>query len=130
MDMQQIMEMLVEMKAKADADREEGKANQAKMDAKMKTYHEMLARMEAKTDINLKEMRSTVDAIEEKMDAWIADRKDDQKETMSCQLTAEVCLDSKEPNLEDMESEVERQEVPTEEAAVNSSGTMKKWHRS
>jgi hypothetical protein len=44
-------------------------------------------------------------------------------------VTMEACLDSKELNPEDMESEVEQQEVPTEEAAVKSSGTMKKWHR-
>jgi hypothetical protein len=40
-----------------------------------------------------------------------------------------TCLESKEANPEDMESEVERREVPTEEAAVKSSGTMKKGQR-
>jgi hypothetical protein len=110
--MQQIMEMLVEMKAKADADREE-RRGQAKMDAEMKTYQEMLARMEAKTGINLKELRSTIGAIEEKVGAWIADRKDGRKETVSCQLMMGVCLDSKEQNLEDMESRVECREIPT-----------------
>jgi hypothetical protein len=63
------------------------------------------------------------------MDALIENTRDDRKETMSCQLTMKACLDSKEPNPEDMESEVERREVPTEEAAVKSSGTMKKRHR-
>jgi hypothetical protein len=38
----------------------------------------------------------------------------------------ETCLDSKELNLEDMESEVEHWGAPTEEAAVKSSGTIKK----
>jgi hypothetical protein len=33
-----------------------------------------------------------------------------------------------EPNPEMMPSEVEHREVPMEEAAVKSSGTMKKWH--
>jgi hypothetical protein len=65
------------------------------------------------------EMRSTVSALVGKMDAWIAEMKDEQKETMSCQLMVKACLDSKEPSPEDMESEVERWEVPTEEAAVN-----------
>jgi hypothetical protein len=55
--------------------------------------------------------------------------KKDWKETISCQLTTAVCLDSKELNSEDMESEVEHQEVCTEEATVKSSGTMKKRHR-
>jgi hypothetical protein len=63
------------------------------------------------------------------VNAWIADMKDDQEETMSCQVMTETFLDSKELNPEDMESEMEHREVPTEEAAVKSSGTMKKWHR-
>jgi hypothetical protein len=37
--------------------------------------------------------------------------------------------DNKEPNPEDMEYEVERREVPTEESAVKSSATIKKRHR-
>jgi hypothetical protein len=41
-----------------------------------------------------------------------------------------ACLDSMELNLEDMKSEVEHWEVLIEEAAVKSSGTMKKQHRS
>jgi hypothetical protein len=40
----------------------------------------------------------------------------------------EACLDCMELNLEDTESEVKHREVPTEEAAVKSSGTMKKQH--
>jgi hypothetical protein len=68
------------------------------------------------------EMRSIINAL-------IADMKDDQRETMSCQVMIEACLDSKELNPEDMKSEMEHQEVPMEEAAVKSSRTMKKWHR-
>jgi hypothetical protein len=41
----------------------------------------------------------------------------------------EACLDSKELNPEDMKSEVEYWEVPIEEAAVKSSGTLEKKHR-
>jgi hypothetical protein len=48
---------------------------------------------------------------------------------MSCQVTTEACLDNKELNPEDTESEVEHRKVPTEEAAVKSSVTMQKWHR-
>jgi hypothetical protein len=40
-----------------------------------------------------------------------------------------MCLDTKELNLEDMESEVEYWEVPMEDVAVKSSGTIKKWRR-
>jgi hypothetical protein len=63
------------------------------------------------------------------VNAWIEDMKDDLRETMSCQVTTDACLHSKELNSEDMESEAEHREVPTEEAAVKSSGTMKKQHR-
>jgi hypothetical protein len=73
-------------------------------------------------------MRSTVSALVGKMDGWIAEMKDEQKETMACQVMMKTCQDSKEPNLEDMESEVERREVPAEEAAMKSSGAMKKRH--
>lgn len=52
-----------------------------------------------------------------------------KKETMSCQVTTKACVDSKQPNPEDMESKVEHQEVPMEEATLKSSGTMKKQHR-
>jgi hypothetical protein len=40
-----------------------------------------------------------------------------------------VFLDSKELNLEDMESEVEHREVPMEETVVKSLGEIKKRHR-
>jgi hypothetical protein len=45
---------------------------------------------------------------------------------MFCQVTTEACLENKKLNSEDIESEVEHREVPTEEAAVKYSGTMKK----
>jgi hypothetical protein len=51
------------------------------------------------------------------------------EETVSCKVTTETCLESKQLNPEDMESEVKPREVPTEEAALKSSGTMKKRHR-
>jgi hypothetical protein len=50
-------------------------------------------------------MNIKVDATEEKMDAWITEMKDGRKKEMiSCQGMMEACLDSKEPNLEDMQS--------------------------
>jgi hypothetical protein len=64
------------------------------------------------------EMRSIVNV-------WLADMKDGRKETMSCELMTEACLDNKELNLEDMKPKVEYQETSTEEAAVKYSGTMK-----
>jgi hypothetical protein len=52
-----------------------------------------------------------------------------QKETVACQVTTEVRLESKEPTSLEVESGAEHQDVPKEHAAVNSSGIMKKWHR-
>jgi hypothetical protein len=68
------------------------------------------------------EMRSLVNT-------WRANMRDDQRETVSCQVTMQAYLDSKELNLEDIKSKVEHREVPTEEAAVKSLGIMKKQHR-
>jgi hypothetical protein len=119
-------------------------ANQARLEATQAETKTDREEMLARTDANQErmneslreeiksgqaEMRSTVCAIVGKMDASIAEMKDEQRETMACQVRTEACLDSKEPNPEDMESEVEHREVPTEEAAVKSSRTMKKWHR-
>jgi hypothetical protein len=42
------------------------------------------------------EMKSTINAFQEKMDASIANRKNDIKET-SCQETTNACLECKEP---------------------------------
>jgi hypothetical protein len=112
-----------DMNANRKADREDLKemmeemmnANQAKMKANLKEMREEIKSGQA-------EMRSIVNALTE-------DMKKDRKETMSCQVTTVVCLDSKEPNPEDMESEVEHWEVPMEEAAVKSLGAMKKRYR-
>jgi hypothetical protein len=53
----------------------------------------------------------------------------DWKDTMSCQVTTEARLDSKELNSEDMESGVELRQILTEEDAVKTCGTIKKRHR-
>jgi hypothetical protein len=44
---------------------------------------------------------------------------------MSSHVTTVACLDSKELNPEDMKSQVEHWEVPTEEVTEKSSGTTK-----
>jgi hypothetical protein len=89
--------------------------------------------MEEMMHVNLKEMREEIKPDQAEIrfvvNAWIADMKDRRRETMSCQVTTEACLYSKELNPEDIESQVEHREVPTEEIAVKSSGTMKKRHR-
>jgi hypothetical protein len=85
----------------------------AEMNANMKS---MLEKMDAETEAT-RDKR-----MEANMNAW-------REETLSCQVTTAACLDSQEPNPEDMKSEVEHREVPTEEAAVKSTGTMMKRHR-
>jgi hypothetical protein len=93
----------------------------------------MLARMDANT-------KSSQEDLLEKMDAMMDANRNafreemaifgaDGKETMSCQVKKEACLDSKGLNPEDMESEAEHREIPTEGSAVKSSGTMKKRHK-
>jgi hypothetical protein len=59
-------------------------------------------------EVNLKEMReeikSTVNAFQEKMDASIAHRKDDRKETTSCQESTEARLECYEPTSGEMKA--------------------------
>jgi hypothetical protein len=43
------------------------------------------------------EVRSIVRAIKEKMDAWIANMKDDREETVACQYAVETSLKKMEP---------------------------------
>jgi hypothetical protein len=93
--------------------------------------------MITKTETNREEMMARMDANQEKMNAhlreeiksgqaemrsivnaWIADMKTDRREAVSCQVTMEGCLHSKELNPEDTEFELEHWEVPIEEAAV------------
>jgi hypothetical protein len=74
-------------------------------------------------------MRSTVSAIAEKMDAWIANKRDDQKERTAHQKAMEARPEKMEPHPEKMGSGAEHREVPKEEAAVKTSGAMKKRHR-
>jgi hypothetical protein len=133
------------MNANTKADQEHMQDMLARMDAKRKDGPEemkedLLARLEArieanqaKTNTNLKEMREEIKCGQAKMrsilNAWIADMKKDRKEAVSCQVTMAACLDSKKLNPEDMKSEVEHREIPTEEVAVKSSGIMRKRHR-
>jgi hypothetical protein len=71
---------------------------------------EVVARLEAIHDNQM----SSEPKMEhqEKMDAWIADMKDGQKETTGCQEATEANPGRK-------EAVVERQEIPNEEVAVH-----------
>jgi hypothetical protein len=98
------------------------------MVAKIETdQEEMMTRMVANQERMNASLREEIKSGQAEMRsiviAWIANMKDDQKQIMSCQVTTEVCLDSKELSPEDMVSEVKHQEVCMEEAAVKSSET-------
>jgi hypothetical protein len=68
------------------------------------------------------EIKSTVSAIEEKMDAWIADMK-------ACQEATEAYTEKTMPDPGMMQSIGEHQEVPKEEAAVMLVGGLRKQRR-
>jgi hypothetical protein len=76
--------------------------------------------MEEMMNVNLKEKREEIKSGQAEMrsivNVWIVDMKDDRRETVSWQVMMEACLDSKELNPEDTESEVEHREVPKEGA--------------
>jgi hypothetical protein len=100
------------VREKADANmkymQEEIRTNQEKVDANLKELKEDIKTNQAKTDVNLEglrkeipsgqvEMRSTVNAIEEKLDAAVHYMRAWRKETLACQ-------DAMEANLEKMEA--------------------------
>jgi hypothetical protein len=57
---------------------------------------------------------------QEKMDARIADMKNDRKETTACHDAVEVNLEKMEPNPGEKEAVVKWQEIPNEEVAIHS----------
>jgi hypothetical protein len=133
--MKQIIEMLKAMQEKADADRKadqvEAEANQAKAEADREDLKGMLNVTQERLDANTKsmqeniksgqaEMRSAIGAIEEKMDAWRANMKDDQEETTTCQYAMGTSLKNMESNSGEEEAVVEQQEICNEEVAVHS----------
>jgi hypothetical protein len=65
-------------------------------------------------------MRYAIGAIEEKMDAWITNMKDDREETTACQYEMETSLKNMEPNSGEKKAVVKRQKISNEEVAVHS----------
>jgi DNA anti-recombination protein RmuC len=65
---------------------------------------EMMNANQAKMNTYLKEMREEIKSGQAEMrsivNAWMANMRDDGRETVSCQVTMAVCLDSKEPKPE------------------------------
>jgi hypothetical protein len=140
-NLKEIKEEMKTTQAEMKADREVMLArievSQEREDTNLKEMKEQILANQAKTDTtqermnaNLrKEMKSTVNAFQERMDASIADMKDGRKERTACQEAAEANPEKLETNPEMMQSVGEHREVPKEEAAVRSSGALKKWHR-
>jgi cysteinyl-tRNA synthetase len=134
-NMQQIMEMLVEIKvdqarmeAKRQSGREDLKGMMAEMNAnqaKVAKLEEMLARMREVIKSGNAEMKSTVNAFQEKMAASIANRKDDRNETTACNEATETVP---EPGM--MQSAEEHQDtIHNKDAAVMPVGEPRKWRR-
>jgi hypothetical protein len=67
-----------------------------------------------------------IEKYEAKMDVWLEEMRAWRKDTMACQEARDACLESKEPNSMEVESKVEREEVPKEKATVETSGALKK----
>jgi hypothetical protein len=82
----------VDVNANRKADREDIK----------EMMEEIMKANQAKTNANLKEMREEIKSgqaeIRSIVNAGIANMREDRRETMSCQVTMEACLDSKELN--------------------------------
>jgi hypothetical protein len=74
------------------------------------------------------EIRSIVGTFQEKMNACVARRRDDQKDTMSFQETTEAHLECEEQTSVSTESEEKHQEAAKEDVVKPVKG-RKKWHR-
>jgi hypothetical protein len=68
-------------------------------------------------------MNASQEQMMAKMDAWLAEMMAWRKETMACQEVTETCLESKGPTSLKIEFKAEHEEVPKEEAAVESWST-------
>jgi hypothetical protein len=84
-------EMNDEIKEDMNANRKAGRENLKEM------MEEMMKAIQAKKSEDLKEMREEIKSgqagIRSIVNIWIADVKKDRKETLSCQVTTEACLD-------------------------------------
>lgn len=114
------MELLLVFEQRMDADPE-------KMIAMLDAHHaRMMARLgqteATHLEANSIETEATVERQEiPNKEAAVHSMRAWQKETVACQVMTDVCKESKKPSPEEMESELERREVSTEEAAVKSS---------
>jgi hypothetical protein len=108
--MKAMQEQMDAYQAKTDSDREADQIN----------VQEMMKATQKDTKSGQAEVRSIVRAIEEKMDAWIANMKDDREETTAYQYAMQTSLKKMETSLGEKEAVVERQEISNEEVAIHS----------
>jgi hypothetical protein len=136
MDLQQIAEMLSQMKAdqaKAEANRE------ARLTLAEANMQQIVAELKADRDTHVQEIVAKIDANQERLEARVRSIRYEQDEkirrrsenvTVRQEIPKEgAAVESLERGPKEVESEVERREVPTEEAAVKSSRVMKKRSR-
>jgi seryl-tRNA synthetase len=115
MDVQQIMEMLIEMKANRKADQEKAEGSREESKEMMKAMREEIKSDEA-------EMRSIVNA-------WMADIKDARKKTTACHEETEANAEKTERDRGMMQSVAEHQVAFKEDAVVKPVKGQKKRHR-
>jgi hypothetical protein len=60
------------------------------------------------------------ESMKASVNAWHKETKADQEVAEACLEKMQACLDSKDPNPEELQSRVEHQEIPKEHAAVKS----------
>jgi enoyl-[acyl-carrier-protein] reductase (NADH) len=109
-----MQEIMVEMKADQDAHMQEIVAKIDGIKDKMEaTVHSIRSELDGKIQCRIKNMEQqeipNEEAAVHTMRAW-------QQETMACQEMMEANPEKEEPSPEEMESEVECQEVPMENA--------------
>jgi peptidoglycan hydrolase CwlO-like protein len=74
---------------------------------------DQIAKQEQMKKELMAEMKAGQARMQAEMDAWLAEMKDWRRESEACQETTEACRNSKELSPEEIESELERREVPT-----------------
>jgi hypothetical protein len=85
------------------------------------TMEQMMARLLEETRINQAKTAANLKEIIAELRVWL-------KEIMACEEATEACLDSTEPTTLAIESEAEHEEVPKEEAAVETFIALQKQH--
>jgi hypothetical protein len=106
-----------EIKTDIRASQEERKANQDRLEGKIKASDE-------KFEVLQEEMKTQIGCLASKMDTHHERTMGSQEELMAMMKATEACLEKAEANPEEKEAIAEQQEVPNEEAAVEIIGAL------